>query len=146
MDVSPLRQVVIEYGENIVSIWFSGDEGVSVSDAKVGSRGAAWPCGRCMRRRRRSPMYAEAPLGAGMSMKDYPSRALIVDDEPHVRALLRDFLATVCDEVATAASGEEALAIVPMFQPDVILTDMMMPGMSGPDLLDRCAGSASPCR
>jgi len=76
-----------------------------------------------------------------MSTKDYTSRVLIVDDEPHVRALLRDFLATVCDEVATAASGEEALEIVPMFQPDVILTDMMMPGMSGPDLLDALRGA-----
>ena len=85
--------------------------------------------------------YTRAPPGAGVSMKDYPSRALIVDDEPHVRALLRDFLATVCDEVATAASGEEALEIVPMFQPDVILTDMMMPGMSGPDLLDALRGA-----
>ena len=75
------------------------------------------------------------------SMKDYPGRVLIVDDEPHVRALLRDFLTTVCDEVATAASGEEALEIVPMFQPDVILTDMMMPGMSGPDLLDALRGA-----
>ena len=85
--------------------------------------------------------YTLAPLGAGMSTKNYPSRALIVDDEPHVRALLHDFLATVCDEVATAASGEEALEIVPMFQPDVILTDMMMPGMSGPDLLDALRGA-----
>ena len=74
-------------------------------------------------------------------MKDYPGRVLIVDDEPHVRALLREFLTTVCDTVATAASGEEALEIVPMFQPDVILTDAMMPGMSGPDLLDALRGA-----
>ena len=47
----------------------------------------------------------------------------------------------VCDEVATAAGGEEALEIVPMFKPDVILTDMMMPGMSGPDLLDALRGA-----
>jgi PleD family two-component response regulator len=60
--------------------------------------------------------YTLAPLGAGMGMTDYPGRVLIVDDEPHVRGLLRDFLTTVCDEVATAASGEEALEIVPMFQ------------------------------
>jgi CheY-like chemotaxis protein len=74
-------------------------------------------------------------------MKDYPGRVLIVDDEPLVRALLRDFLTTVCVEVATAASGEEALEIVPRFQPDVILTDAMMPGMSGADLLDALRGA-----
>ena len=82
-----------------------------------------------------------APLGAGMGMKNDPGRVLIVDDEPHVRALLRDFLTTVCVEVATAASGEEALEIVPTFQPDVILTDAMMPGMSGADLLDALRGA-----
>ena len=76
-----------------------------------------------------------------MGMKDYPGRVLIVDDEPHVRALLRDFLTTVCGEVATASSGEEALEIVPMFQPDVILTDAMMPGMSGAELLDALRGA-----
>ncbi len=74
-------------------------------------------------------------------MKDYPGRVLIVDDEPHVRALLRDFLSTVCNEVATAASGEEALEIVPKLKPDVILTDMTMPGMSGADLLDALRGA-----
>ena len=68
-------------------------------------------------------------------------RVLIVDDEPLVCGLLRDFLGTVCDEVATATSGTDALRIVRVFQPDVILTDMMMPGMSGPDLLDALRGA-----
>ena len=36
------------------------------------------------------------------------------------------------DEVATAASAPEALELVPMFQPDVILTDMKLPGMNSP--------------
>jgi DNA-binding NtrC family response regulator len=62
-------------------------------------------------------------------------RILIVEDEPLVSGLLRDILTTMADEVATAASGAAALDVVPIFQPDVILTDMIMPGMSGPDLL-----------
>jgi CheY-like chemotaxis protein len=79
-------------------------------------------------------------------MKRVPGRVLIVDDEPLVCGLLRDFLATVSDEVATATSGTDALKIVRVFQPDVILTDMMMPGMSGADLLDalRQAGVTAP--
>ena len=79
-------------------------------------------------------------------MKRVPGRVLIVDDEPLVCGLLRDFLATVSDEVATARSGTDALKIVRVFQPDVILTDMMMPGMSGADLLDalRQAGVTVP--
>jgi len=68
-------------------------------------------------------------------MKGTTGRVLIVDDDPHVRGLLRDFLASVGDEVAIAASGEDALEVVPVFQPEVILTDMLMPGMSGADLL-----------
>ena len=79
-------------------------------------------------------------------MKRVPRRVLIVDDEPLVCGLLRDFLATVSDEVATATSGTDALKIVRVFQPDVILTDMMMPGMSGAGLLDalRQAGVTVP--
>ena len=67
-------------------------------------------------------------------MNGVAGRILIVDDEPLVLEMLRNFLAR-SHEVATAASGTEALRIVPVFQPDVILTDMTMPGMSGADLL-----------
>ena len=72
-------------------------------------------------------------------------RVLIVDDEPLVCEMLRNFL-TRSHEVATAAGGTDALRIVPIFQPDVILTDMTMPGMSGADLLDalRRAGVTVP--
>jgi CheY-like chemotaxis protein len=69
-------------------------------------------------------------------MRGARGRVVIVDDTPLVRELLRDFLATVGHEVATAASGADALEVVPVFQPDVILTDMAMPGMSGAELLD----------
>jgi CheY-like chemotaxis protein len=68
-------------------------------------------------------------------MKAVSGRVLIVDDEPHVREILRDFLTRVGDEVATAAAGAAALEVVPIFQPDVILVDMLMPGMSGADVL-----------
>jgi two-component system KDP operon response regulator KdpE len=48
----------------------------------------------------------------------------------------RDFLTRVGDEVAPAETGAAALEAVPIFQPDVILLDMAMPGMSGADVLD----------
>ena len=72
-------------------------------------------------------------------------RILIVDDEPLVHEMLRNVL-SMSHEVATAAGGTDALRIAPLFQPDVILTDMTMPGMSGPDLLDalRRAGVTVP--
>ena len=62
-------------------------------------------------------------------------RVLIADDEPHVRELLGDFLAGQGYEVATMATGERALDAVPTFRPDVILVDMVMPGLSGTDVL-----------
>jgi CheY-like chemotaxis protein len=73
-------------------------------------------------------------------------RILIVDDDRRVREMLCDFLTTVGDEVATAASGTEALDIVLRFRPDVILVDMVMPGMSGADVLAalRRAGHTMP--
>jgi CheY-like chemotaxis protein len=75
-----------------------------------------------------------------------PSRVLVVDDERLVREMLRDFLTTVGDEVCTASSGAEALEVVRTFQPDVIIVDMVMPGMSGTDVLDavRRAGLTVP--
>jgi DNA-binding NtrC family response regulator len=75
-----------------------------------------------------------------------PARVLVVDDEPFVRDVLRDFLTTVGDEVTTAASGAEALEILPTFRPDVIIVDMVMTGMSGTDVLDavRRAGFTMP--
>jgi CheY-like chemotaxis protein len=68
-------------------------------------------------------------------MSPAAGRVLIVDDEPHIREVLRDFLTRVGDEVATAATGAAALEAVAAFQPDVILVDMVMPGMSGADVL-----------
>jgi CheY-like chemotaxis protein len=79
-------------------------------------------------------------------MSPVSGRVLVVDDEVHVRQVLRDFLTTVGDEVATAASGTEALELVPTFQPDVVLVDMVMPGLSGVEVLDalRRAGVTVP--
>jgi DNA-binding NtrC family response regulator len=65
-----------------------------------------------------------------------PARVLIVDDEAVVRYMLQDFLITVGDEVVTAASGAEALDVLPVFRPDVMIVDMVMPGMSGTKLLE----------
>ena len=62
---------------------------------------------------------------------DHPARILIVDDERHNRQLLEVMLAPEGFLLQTAASGEEALAIVAQQPPDLILLDIMMPGMDG---------------
>ncbi|WP_433056983.1 response regulator [Dactylosporangium sp. CS-033363] len=70
-------------------------------------------------------------------------RVLVVDDHEHFRAGLKALLATsdeveVCGE---AASGEEALAALPRLQPDVVLLDLVMPGMGGIAATERIAAA-----
>jgi CheY-like chemotaxis protein len=79
-------------------------------------------------------------------MKPPAGLVLIADDEPHIRELLRDFLTGEGYAVVAVASGAEALEAVPTFQPDVILLDMLMPGLSGRDVFDalRRAGVTVP--
>ena len=59
------------------------------------------------------------------------SRVLIVDDERQNRDLLEVMLAGEGLDLLTAATGEDALAIVARNPPDLILLDIMMPGMDG---------------
>jgi PAS domain S-box-containing protein len=61
----------------------------------------------------------------------HPARILIVDDERHNRQLLEVMLAPEGFHLQTAASGEEALVMLAQRQPDLILLDIMMPGMDG---------------
>ncbi len=62
------------------------------------------------------------------------ARILIVDDELQNRRLLEVMLTPEGFELATAASGAEALEIVARKPPDLILLDVMMPGMNGYDV------------
>jgi two-component system response regulator PilR (NtrC family) len=62
-------------------------------------------------------------------------RLLVVDDEPSMREFLEILLAQEGYEVATASSGEEGFKIYRQLEPDLILTDVKMPGMSGLDLI-----------
>lgn len=64
-------------------------------------------------------------------------RVLTVDDDRQVGATVRDVLTDFGYDVRTAVGGEEALALVRTFDPDVVLLDVMMPGMSGDEVLDR---------
>lgn len=62
---------------------------------------------------------------------------LIVDDEPHLRNGLRRILEKEGYEVTTAPDGETALKLVRDKKPDVVLLDIMMPGMDGREVCQR---------
>ena len=63
-------------------------------------------------------------------------RVLYVEDEADIRTVAKLALEAIGGfTVMTCASGEEALDGVESFAPDIILLDVMMPGMDGPSLL-----------
>ncbi len=66
-------------------------------------------------------------------------KILIVDDEPHVSLLLKQFLERAGYSVNTAANGEEGLARLVEHTPDVLITDVQMPKMSGIELCETIA-------
>jgi len=68
------------------------------------------------------------------------AKVLVVDDTPHNVKLLADLLAVKGYSVATAVNGDEALAKVASERPDLVLLDVMMPGLSGYDVCRRIRG------
>ncbi len=65
-------------------------------------------------------------------------KLLHVDDDADILEIARMSLELSGDiEVVQCASGEDALRTVKEFTPDVFLLDVMMPGMSGPQVLEK---------
>ena len=62
-------------------------------------------------------------------------RILVVDDEPDITALVAYHLARGGYRVSTAASGTEALRLARAERPDLVILDLMLPGVSGYDVL-----------
>ena len=59
---------------------------------------------------------------------------LVVDDEPKIARLARDYLENSGFEVLTSGDGNQALAIARQEKPDLIVLDLMLPGMDGLDV------------
>jgi two-component system, OmpR family, response regulator len=59
------------------------------------------------------------------------ARLLVVDDEPNIVDLLATSLRFAGFEVATASNGSEALRVASSFKPDLLVLDVMMPGLDG---------------
>jgi signal transduction histidine kinase len=70
-------------------------------------------------------------------MTDRPLRVLVVDDEPSGLEVIGGLLATECYDLSFEASGAAALEAMTRQAPDVLITDLMMPGMDGLTLVTR---------
>lgn len=65
-------------------------------------------------------------------------RILCVEDEPDIQAVVRLALEQIGGfQVEVCSSGDEALARAAAWAPDLILLDVMLPGMDGPETLRR---------
>ncbi|MBT3192170.1 MAG: response regulator [Verrucomicrobia bacterium] len=64
-------------------------------------------------------------------MPDSRTTVLVVDDDEHLLATITDFLRFEGFEVMKASGGTQAMALLRTVHPDVILLDVMMPGMDG---------------
>ncbi|MBI4544247.1 MAG: response regulator transcription factor [Gemmatimonadetes bacterium] len=69
------------------------------------------------------------------AIKAAPARILVVEDEPDIAALLAYHLTREGFRVRTAAGGPEALEALSRERPDLLVLDLMLPGLSGYDVL-----------
>ncbi|HAE58148.1 MAG TPA: DNA-binding response regulator [Anaerolineae bacterium] len=65
------------------------------------------------------------------------SKILVIDDEPGIVKLISAYLKPEGYEVLTASDGESGLKTARAFKPDLILLDIMLPGLDGIELLAR---------
>jgi len=64
----------------------------------------------------------------------------IIEDDPYISNLLHESLTQEGYEALRAYSGTEALYLLEKYRPNLILLDLMLPGLSGEELLPHLAG------
>lgn len=77
-------------------------------------------------------------------MSTPPIRLLVVDDEPQILRALRAALKGHGYDVQTAADGEEALDLLALHPPDILILDLVMPGKSGFDVVREVRSWSTP--
>ena len=73
-------------------------------------------------------------------------RVLVVDDEPDIVALVAYHLAKSGFSVSTATSGTEGLAVARRDKPSIIVLDLMLPGLSGLEVMEELRGDPATSR
>lgn len=71
-----------------------------------------------------------------------PAHLLIVDDDASIRRMFQLLLQDAGYRVTTAGSGEEALAYLELISPDLVLLDLMLPGINGKDVARKIKADA----
>ena len=79
---------------------------------------------------------SEEPLGASHSQVPSQQSVLVVDDDDSIRKLIRSVLRRVGYDVEEARNGQEAIDRIQQRNFDAILLDLMMPIMSGFEVID----------
>jgi len=86
-------------------------------------------------------------MGNGAGRRDRPAgpvRVLVVDDEPNIRTVLRGYLEAEGFLVDEVGDGEHALAAMASRPADVVLLDVMLPGVDGLEVLRRLRHGGDP--
>lgn len=76
-------------------------------------------------------------------------RLLLADDEPRICTLVKNLIhwdALPLDLVGTASDGDTCLQMIRTLRPDIVISDIRMPGMSGLDIMKTCYEEALPVR
>jgi DNA-binding response OmpR family regulator len=81
-----------------------------------------------------SPSRADPPAEAMMASTKVP-HVVVVDDDREIRGLVRDVLEQDGLQVTAVGDGEALLALLPGHHPDLVILDLMLPGMQGLDVL-----------
>jgi len=109
----------------------SGGAARIVSEPGVGTTVEIWL------RTARAARALPAPPPVRLPAPTAPARILIVEDDDFVRESMVSSLEALGHTVTQAADGEAGLAALQQAQPDLLITDYLMPGMTGAELMRR---------
>jgi DNA-binding NarL/FixJ family response regulator len=85
-------------------------------------------------------------INRSAELSDAPPRVVLVDDNQKTLARAKSVLAASCAVLATVSSGQAALDAAASLNPDVVVLDMSMPGMTGLEVAARLRATGSPAR